>query len=94
MHASGPFDKRAMNNFAVSQSDPFGGPFNGQLGRTALVNELLAAFPFLAISAFRRRTCGSAMAEHGGENAQNPILHNAGVCAVTCQLCAWERGNR
>lgn len=39
-----------MNNATVLQgADPFGGPFNGQLGRTAIVNELLALFPFAAI---------------------------------------------
>jgi hypothetical protein len=33
----------------MSKLDPFGGPFNGQLGRSALVNELLEKFSFRAI---------------------------------------------
>lgn len=34
---------------AEAELDPFGGPFNGQLGRIAIVSELLLAFPFKAI---------------------------------------------
>ena len=33
----------------MEEIDPFGGPFNGQSGRLALVDELLTTFSFSAI---------------------------------------------